>query len=248
MKKFTSWLLCLTLVMSLAGCGTQTLDNPSLQKGQSESSAPTQGTEAATAEEGFNVADEKDALGPGFNVDEETAETMDFSKYEEDKYHTSAVPEGQQQPVEPENQNVDESVTNTCFLTIRCDTILNNMDMLTPGKEVLIPGDGVILDWTEVSFHPGESVFDILKRETHDRLIHMESSFTPMYNSAYIEGIHNLYEFDCGSESGWMYCVNGWFPNYGVSRYQVQEGDEIEFHYTCDLGRDVGDQYWDNFQ
>ena len=33
-----------------------------------------------------------------------------------------------------------------------------------------------------------------------------------MYNSYYVEGIGNLYEFDCGSESGWMYKVNGWFP------------------------------------
>lgn len=247
MKKFTSWLLCLTLVMSLAGCGTQTLDNPSLQKGQSESSAPTQGTEAVTAEDGFNVADEKDALEPGFNVDEETAETMDFSKYEEDKYHTSAVPEGQQAPVNVEDQQLGDTY-KTCYLSIYCNTILDNMDMLAEGKEVLIPEDGVILGRTEVTFQEGESVFNILQRETRDRLIHMSFRDTPMYNSAYIEGIHNLYEFDCGSESGWMYCVNGWFPNYGVSRYQVQEGDEIEFHYTCDLGRDVGDQYWDDFQ
>ena len=37
-----------------------------------------------------------------------------------------------------------------------------------------------------------------------------------------------------------MYKVNGWFPNYGASRYQIQEGDIIEWVYTCDLGRDVG--------
>ena len=34
--------------------------------------------------------------------------------------------------------------------------------------------------------------------------------------------------------------VNGWFPNYGCSRYQVQSGDVIEWLYTCDLGADVG--------
>ena len=56
----------------------------------------------------------------------------------------------------------------------------------------------------------------------------------------YIEGIHNLYEFDCGDLSGWMYKVNGWFPNYGCSRYQLKQGDVIEWVYTCDLGKDVG--------
>ena len=36
-----------------------------------------------------------------------------------------------------------------------------------------------------------------------------------MYNSYYIEGINHLYEFDVGPESGWMYKVDEWFPNYG---------------------------------
>ena len=62
-----------------------------------------------------------------------------------------------------------------------------------------------------------------------------------LYNSAYIEGIANLYEFDCGSQSGWMYKVNGWFPNYGCSKYAVNEGDTIVWCYTCKgLGADVG--------
>ena len=70
--------------------------------------------------------------------------------------------------------------------------------------------------------------------------VHMEFADTPMYNSVYIEGIGNLYEFDCGERSGWMYRVNGWFPNYGCSRYQLEPGDTVEWVYTCDLGADVG--------
>ena len=64
-----------------------------------------------------------------------------------------------------------------------------------------------------------------------------------LYNSAYVEGINNLYEFDVGSLSGWMYSVNGWFPNYGCSRYALQNGDVVEWVYTCDLGYDVGGGY-----
>lgn len=33
-----------------------------------------------------------------------------------------------------------------------------------------------------------------------------------------------------------MYNVNGWYPNYGCSRYQVKDGDVVEWRYTCDLG------------
>lgn len=68
----------------------------------------------------------------------------------------------------------------------------------------------------------------------------MESSYTPVFNSAYIEGINNLYEFDCGEGSGWVYSVNGVYPNYGCSNYKVKPGDSIEWHYTCNYGKDVG--------
>ena len=40
-----------------------------------------------------------------------------------------------------------------------------------------------------------------------------------------------------------MYKVNGWFPNYGCSRYELKQGDVLEVVYTCDLGRDVGGEY-----
>ena len=129
----------------------------------------------------------------------------------------------------------------TCTISINCSTILNNMDNLTAGKEEFVPSDGWILKSTKVSFSDGESVHDVLQRVCKDKGIHMESSFTPAYNSAYVEGINQLYEFDCGELSGWMYNVNGWFPNYGCSKYVLSDGDVISWVYTCDLGKDVGD-------
>ena len=128
----------------------------------------------------------------------------------------------------------------TCTISISCATILNNMDKCDESKRGLVPADGVILPAVTVTFSQGESVFDVLQRVCKERKIPMEFSWTPMYNSAYIEGIYNLYEFDVGDGSGWMYKVNDWFPNYGCSRYQVQPGDVICWVYTCDLGYDVG--------
>ena len=66
---------------------------------------------------------------------------------------------------------------------------------------------------------------------------------TPAYKSVYIEGINNLYEFDCGKLSGWMFSVNGEFPNYGSSTYKLQDGDQVSWIYTCDLGADVGNEF-----
>ena len=153
------------------------------------------------------------------------------------------MPEGKPEPTEPEDVEVDTSSKDVCYLSISCSTILDNMENLTAGKESMVPSDGVILPETEVSFYEGESVFDVLQRVTQSHRIHMESSFTPAYNSAYVEGINNLYELDCGDLSGWMYEVNGWYPNYGCSRYQVKAGDVIQWNYTCDLGNDLG-QTW----
>ena len=160
-----------------------------------------------------------------------------------DKYHTDPVPEGKPKPVEPEDQEVDKDTAYTCTFSIECSTILNNLSMLEPEKLEMVPFDGVILAEITVVFYEGESVFDVLQRVCIENKIHMEASWTPMYNSAYIEGIHNLYEFDCGALSGWMYKVNGWYPNYGCSRYQLQDGDVVEWRFTCDLGNDIGGGY-----
>ncbi|MBR0156773.1 MAG: DUF4430 domain-containing protein [Clostridia bacterium] len=129
---------------------------------------------------------------------------------------------------------------HTCTLYIECTKILENMDDFDSGKLDVLPEDGIILQKVTVNFNEGDSVYDVLVRETSARGIHMEANYTPVYESAYIEGIHNIYEFDCGEGSGWTYCVNGVFPNYGCSKYPVNDGDVIEWHYTCDFGRDVG--------
>ena len=164
----------------------------------------------------------------------------DGNATDQDKYQTDPVPEGKPMPVEPENQEINNQKTYTCTFSIECSTILNNLKDLDPDKRELVPSNGVILAPITVTFYEGESVFDVLKRVCQDNNIHMESSWTPVYNSAYVEGIHNLYEFDCGSLSGWMYRVNGWYPNYGCSRYQLADGENVEWRYTCDLGKDVG--------
>lgn len=166
----------------------------------------------------------------GMEIDPETGK---------DKYATDPVPEGKPVPVEPENKPITD-VKKTATLSVRADTLVKNPDVLPANKVDLVPADGVIYPAQKVTFSEGESVFDLLLREMKKSKIHMEFTNTPMYNSAYIEGINNLYEFDGGELSGWMYKVNGWFPNYGASRYGLEDGDVVEWHYTIDMGKDIG--------
>jgi len=136
------------------------------------------------------------------------------------------------------------SESETVFISIRCDTILDNYDDLWPElqSDEFVPPDGTILAKTEYVLRPGDTVFDILERAVRYNKIQMEYQGANLnaYNSVYIQGIHYLYEFSCGPLSGWMYKVNGIFPNYGCSKYELKDGDIIEWAYTCDLGRDVG--------
>lgn len=163
------------------------------------------------------------------------------SEEETDKQETNITEIQEEETTEIVEEYVPEEDINICTITIVCDTILDNLENLDDGKEAYVPENGCILDTSSVEFEDGETVFDVLTRVCEYAGIQLEYSWTPMYNSYYVEGINNLYEFDCGNESGWMYKVNGWFPNYGCSSYMLEDGDAIVWCYTCNgLGADVG--------
>lgn len=188
-----------------------------------------------STEERYQNPPPKEAPAPETKTQEPPAQP---EKTVRDIYDTEPVPEGKPAPIEPQDVTVTDKA-GTCSLIIRCNVLSGNIEKVPEEKRALVPSDGIILAETTAVFYEGESVFNVLLRETRRNKIHMEYVNTPMYNSAYIEGINNLYEFDCGNLSGWMYSVNGWFPNYGSSRYRICEGDKIEWVYTCDLGKDL---------
>ena len=66
-----------------------------------------------------------------------------------------------------------------------------------------------------------------------------------LYSTVFIQGINHLYDHSCGELSGWMFRLNGKFPSRGPSAVELKDGDKVEWVYTCDLGRDVGDDYMD---
>jgi len=143
-------------------------------------------------------------------------------------------------------QSADNDRKPTCTLEIRCDNLLAHLDEMNKEKVKLVPENGVILEEIEVEFEDGESVFDVFRRVLKDKKIHFEYVDATAYNSVYIEGIANLYEFDCGKLSGWMFSVNDVYPGLGCSAYTLMDGDKIVFRYTCDRGEDLGVEVNDN--
>ncbi|MDO4541193.1 MAG: DUF4430 domain-containing protein, partial [Syntrophomonadaceae bacterium] len=196
-------------------------------------SPPTE-TEAYSAEEPevrFDLlpdADHQASFAPGQTPAGEIAEETGIAGRGEDKL-----------PPAPETAPAAEAEP-LCTLSVRCDMVLDKADQVHADIMTRQPADGNVFFSDSVSLEDGDTAFTVLQREMRAAGIHMESSFTPAYNSAYIEGINHLYEMDAGELSGWLYAVNGVSPGVACSAYALEPGDSVAFLYTCDMGRDVG--------
>lgn len=124
-----------------------------------------------------------------------------------------------------EKYNIIGQVT----ITVRCDKIV--------GMDSHIPQDGVILPTIECDIASGDTVYDILTEVTRDNKVHLETNGSGQ--NVYVEGIANIYEFDYGDLSGWVYYVNGERPSVSCSDYILTDGDKVEWVYSLELGADI---------
>lgn len=126
----------------------------------------------------------------------------------------------------------------TVYLSIDCYTLTGDglSNLVDENLAKYVPADGEILKRTAYQCKRGTSVYDVLYHACRDKGIQIEASYTPLYSGYYVKGINYLYEFHGGSYSGWLYRVNDIFPNYGCSKYFLEEGDEIVWSYTCTEG------------
>ena len=84
------------------------------------------------------------------------------------------------------------------------------------------------------SLNSGETALSLLRR-TGLTIITTGSS-----DNTYVASIDGFGEFSDGPLSGWIYKVNGISPDVSSSRYNLKDGDKVEWVYTRDLGADVG--------
>ena len=124
----------------------------------------------------------------------------------------------------------------SCTFSVSCANLLEKTDKLPEAKREFVPSDGWIIKPCEVKFAENESVLDILRRLCKENSIQIEYVGTTAIGSAYVEGINQLYEFDAGRESGWIFTVNGTFSTVGASSCLPGQGDEIRWIYTCEIG------------
>ncbi|MEG0296476.1 MAG: DUF4430 domain-containing protein [Clostridium sp.] len=244
MKKICRLLLCYLMIFTfMVGCapkiesvekhdGVEASENIETSAEDTDTSGEESGTTNDSNKDKDNTEQNNSEEGSGsastYNQNSGTSNGDGGSANTESSGNSNSA----QTPATPKKSYVTMSIT--------CHTILNNLDKVTEGKKGIVPANGVIYSEKTIEIKEGETVFDVLLRETRGNRIHMDFIDTPIYQSNYIKGIANLYEFDAGDLSGWMYSVNGTFPGYGCSKYTLKDGDKIEWKYTCDLGRDLG--------
>lgn len=136
-------------------------------------------------------------------------------------------------PTNPPQTNPTTTTTTkkakTVTLIIDCTNAVKYKDKT--GKDVTIPPNtnGIVLR-TEVELEDGDTVMSVLKRAAKDKGIDIASTFN------YVKGIGGLREKNCGASSGWLYSVNGVYPNVGAEQYDPAAGDVIKWEYTVEQG------------
>ncbi len=114
------------------------------------------------------------------------------------------------------------------YVTVNCTAALEYETGLQ------LPQDGILLEMA-VALPEGASAFDALVEAAKPQQLRIGYSGGAF--GEYVTEIGGLCEFGCGSESGWIYNVNGEYPNLSAGACTLSAGDNVEFVYTCALGQ-----------
>ncbi len=131
--------------------------------------------------------------------------------------------------------DIKEAKTQKCSVAVLCDEALKKPELLGEEKAALLPENGELLNLPQVEFKDGETAFSILLHQLQTKKIHYDYETLAGTNIRYISAVGNLYEFDCGPTSGWIYTVNGAYPDCSADAYEVKDGDKIEWKYITEF-------------
>lgn len=99
--------------------------------------------------------------------------------------------------------------------------------------------DSTWLKSTSVKVNEGSSVYHALKKAFDANDITADGLDDGYIKSITAKG-QTLAQFDKGTDSGWLYYVNGETPSVGIKDYELEAGDVIEVKYTADYKQESG--------
>lgn len=223
-KRLCALLLTIAMCFCFVSCSgnTQTVDNNLSTTSQTEAVTQAQaGEDSLTAEAATTTGKEST-----------TAQSTSKAKNEnKEKENKTTVKITTSNPTTKKNEpTVKDEIS--CTINVECKSILNNMDKLKDGHSEYVPADGYIITGYKYTAKAGFTAYDVLKKACEDNGIKLTAK-SSMYGT-YVSGINNIDEFDCGSQSGWMFSINGNRPNVSASNQKINDGDEITFEYVCE--------------
>lgn len=223
-KRLCALLLTIAMCFCFVSCSgnTQAVDNNLSTTSQTEAVTQAQAGEDTATTEAATTADKESTTAQSTskaknknNKEKKNKTTVNFT--------TSKATTKKNEPT------VKDEIS--CTLNVECKSILNNMDKLKDGHSEYVPANGYIIKGYKYTAKAGFTAYDALKKACEDNGIKLTAK-SSMYGT-YVSGINNIDEFDCGSQSGWMYSINGNRPNVSASSQSVTDGDEITFEYVC---------------
>ena len=220
-KRMVTLLLILSMLFACVGCGGK--DVPQTNSNTNTQQEQTKANERKT---------ENDSTGVGNSAgnDEDELEKSDSSEKTDEMTK-----------VDEKDDNAAQSSSNNTSKeekTLEKPDIKETVAFSITGDISVVPDDGVILPVADVEVSSGDTVYSVLERVCKENGISLDAG---EYDDVlFINGINGIANFDNGPMSGWVFKVNGTVPDAYAENYQIQPGDIVEWHYTCDLGEDLG--------
>lgn len=224
-KRLCALLLTIAMCFCFVSCSsnTQTVDNNLSTTSQTEAVTQAQAGEDSVTAEAATTAGKEST----------TAQSTSKAKNEnKGKENRTTVKITTSNPTTEKKNKPTVKDEISCTINVECKSILNNMDKLKDGHSEYVPADGYIITGYKYTAKAGFTAFDVLKKACEDNGIKLTAK-SSMYGT-YVSGINNIDEFDCGSQSGWMFSINGNRPNASASNQKINDGDEITFEYVCE--------------
>ena len=246
LKKLGCLVCCLCLAASFWGCKVETVEQhqqaASSQASQAQNSSSKTGAgkeekdsskpsgssqqegQGNKAGESAGENAEKASVPPASNTPEAPAVSqpgsLPSSGAQPQSGGASSAPA---EPAPPAPEPEPETITVT--VSVLCTLAVGNPN-LNPG--VTVPSDGVMVSGLSLELTPGQTAFDALSQTG----LALDYSGSPSRKDVYLRGIGGLYQKDCGPSSGWVFSVNGAYPNTSCSKVALSDGDVVSFQFT----------------
>lgn len=237
MKKYMIWLFSIMMAVSMTACSNtdkkeETKQEQRISKDQAANDNTTENKTTSVKKKNDKKKDKskdkkKDNKKSNKNKSNKTIKKNKTTTVKKKTSATNAkkitITHSQKVTTQEHKTTQETKKEEYCEFLISCKTVLSHKDDLQSNYQV--PAGGKIFE-KKMKIEEGDTVMDVLKRTGVELDI----------SKGYVAGIDGLYEFDCGKNSGWMYRVNGKFPNYMAGKCTLHDGDKVEWLYTCVRG------------